>query len=1061
MVVSNVRKPKLQNKMKKQRQRIVSRVATVTFFAAIILSANIGSFAQSATTGVQQSTRLGTATGTVSDFAGIPIMGVSVEVKGTRNGTTTDGNGHFQLRVAEGATLVFSYVGMTTTEVVFTGQPRIDIKLEEMALTTREVVVTGIFERNKEGFTGSATTISGDQIRQLSSGNVLRALSMVDPSFQITTSNLAGSNPSAVPTYQMRGSSNMGDYAMDDVVVLRGDVKTRPNQPLFVLDGIIGVDATEVMDLDPEQIESITMLKDAAATVIYGSEAANGVVVVETRKPEPGQLRVTYNGKYGITWPDLSDYNLASAADKLEIEKRAGYPYEISQDPTAILNYYNEIEKEVLRGVNTDWLAIPVRTVGTHRHGITFEGGDPSLTYKINLGANFAPGVMKDTGLNGQSGRVDLNYRWGKIQIVNQTLLDYSKGQRESNYGSFAQYAQMNPYYTPYDANGGIKRILDPQNLYIGEYDDPTYNPVYNTMFDQLNEYTDLKIQQSLKLQYRPTNALRFDLDFLISKKKGTVDIFKPASLTEFPVTAKPEDKGRYTQEHNDEDEYRVMLTGSWNKLIRGKHMLSAYAMATVNEKRFYYSSLTMKGFTGSQISEVFMGQTYDMISGDESVTRSLGAVFTGNYAYDQRYAADFSVRADASSQFGTENRMAPFWSAGVRWNAHNEKFIENAKFIDELILRASIGTTGSQDFNPWQALQTYTYGNTLTSYTGSDVTGAVLYALGNPHLKWQQTMEKNLALDFTLWDGFFGARIEVYDKRTKNTLLDYSLPPSVGFTTVKENLGEISNKGYEITARFMPWRNVANRAYWTLSLNGGYNKSTIEKISEAMKALNDDIYANDASDLTKPLPQYVDGMSTTAIWGVESAGIDPQTGDEILVGRDGRYTNEWNAADRVKIGDKRPDFTGNITNTVSWRDLTLTVNAAYTFGGQIYNQTLADKIENANLRLNVDRRVLSDRWVEPGDVAKFKGINGSDQRARTNTTSRFVMKNNEFRITAVNLSYRLSADEYDFVRNTGMRYITVGVFCEDVARFSTVRMERGITYPFARTISMSLNLGF
>ncbi len=429
--------------------------------------------------------------GTVTDRQNVPVAGAAVVLKSTTIGTATDLSGRFTISVPGGeGTLVVSYVGMLTQEIVIDGRLEIAVKLEEAQTEIDAVVVTGIFERSKEGFTGSATTVTGDQIRQLGAGNPLKALSMIDPSFTIGTSNLSGSNPNAISDYQMRGSANVGNYDPYDISVLRGDLNTRPNQPLFVLDGIIDVGVTAIMDLDPEQIESITMLKDAAATVIYGSDAANGVVVVETRKPETGKLKITYNGKYGITWPDFGGYNLANAAEKLEIEKRAGYPETSgSDDPTAVLNYYNEIEKEVLRGVDTDWMAIPVRVVGTHRHGINFEGGDQTLRYKIHLDANFAPGVMKETGLNGQSGRIDLHYRTGNFMIVNQTILNYSKGQRESNYGSFSEYARMNPYYTPYDGDGNLKYILDPQSLRLGDYGIPTYNPVHNTLYNMLNEF--------------------------------------------------------------------------------------------------------------------------------------------------------------------------------------------------------------------------------------------------------------------------------------------------------------------------------------------------------------------------------------------------------------------------------------------------------------------------------------------------------------------------------------------------------------------------------------------
>ncbi len=356
-----------------------------------------------------------TVLGVVKDVDGNLLPGVTVMVKGTALGTATDIDGAYKLTVAKGENLelVFSFVGMEAQEIKYTGQKTIDVVMKENVEAMEEVVVTGIFTRKKEGFTGSATQVTGEEIKRMTSGNVLKALEMLDPGFRMNTSNLAGSNPNAIPDFQMRGQASIGNYESNDVVVLRGDVNSRPNQPLFVLDGVIGVSATTIMDLDPEQVESITLLKDAAATVIYGSDAANGVVVVETKAPAPGKLRFSYNGNYELEWPDLSVYDLMNAEEKLRIEELAGY-YS-NKNNVELRNYYNRIKQDILRGVNTYWLAEPVHTAFSHRHGLTAEGGDKALRYKIYLGARWAPGVMKESNLNIKTGKIDLNYRVNKV----------------------------------------------------------------------------------------------------------------------------------------------------------------------------------------------------------------------------------------------------------------------------------------------------------------------------------------------------------------------------------------------------------------------------------------------------------------------------------------------------------------------------------------------------------------------------------------------------------------------------------------------------------------------
>lgn len=399
--------------------------------------------------------------GTVKDNRGDVMPGVTVRIKGTTLGVATDIDGKWNLEIPEmnDVVLVFSFVGMESQEIEPGNRTVIDVVMEVAKENLEEVVVTGIFKRNKEGFTGSATQVSGDEIKKMTAGNVLKALEMLDPGFRMNTSNLAGSNPNAIPDFQMRGQASLGNYEANDVVVLRGDVNTRPNQPLFVLDGVIGVDATTIMDLDPAQVESITLLKDAAATVIYGSEAANGVVVVETKAPVPGKLRFTYNGNYGLEWPDLSVYDLMNAGEKLRVEELAGYY--ANKDDVGLQNYYNHLKQEVLRGVDTYWLGEPVQTAFSHRHGLTVEGGDRALRYKIYLGAKWDPGVMKETNLNTKTGKIDLNYRQNKILINNSLTVDYSDGTRESPYGTFQDYAIVNPYYRKTDENGNIKQVLD------------------------------------------------------------------------------------------------------------------------------------------------------------------------------------------------------------------------------------------------------------------------------------------------------------------------------------------------------------------------------------------------------------------------------------------------------------------------------------------------------------------------------------------------------------------------------------------------------------------------
>ncbi|MCL2560713.1 MAG: SusC/RagA family TonB-linked outer membrane protein [Rikenellaceae bacterium] len=1006
-----------------------------------------------------------------------PVIGAAATVRGMPGGTATDANGQFTLTFTQSADniLIVRFLGLETVEMEIGSRREFDIRMHEAAAQVGEVVVTGIFTRDKESFTGSSNRITNEELMRMSAGNVLRAVQMVDPGFRMNVSNVAGSNPNAIPDFEMRGRSNMGDYNEDDMVLMRGDIDTRPNQPLFVLDGIIGVNVTTIIDLDPTQVESITLLKDAAAMVIYGSRASNGVVVVETRAPERGNLRLSYSGNYMIQMPDLTVYDLLDARDKLELERRAGFYNEFytAGNAAALNNYYLAKYMDVQRGVDTYWLNEAVRTAFSHRHGVNLEGGDNTIRYKLYFGANQRPGVMKGTGTDQKSGSIDLRYRRNKLLVSNQFGIDGTVGDRTSPYGSFREYTFLNPYYRKYDEHGGIIRMLDNftylydergNPLRIGSSGEgggtqrPAMNPMYNTLYNQKDRSTTLALRNAFRAEYTPMHGLRLSTDITFMKSTDEVDIFLPAQHSRFQNETMPERRGSYTWNRTNASNLNVSFTASYNTMFGSDHLLSAFARYEMDERRMHMTSVEMRGFPNDKMDEVFLGSVNERMIGNEGKTRSLGLVSTVSYSFRQKYAADFSVRVDASSEFGRNNRFAPFWSGGVRWNMHREDFITGLNFFDELVLRTTYGITGSQGFSPYQSLQMYTYEGMMRIYHSSPFVGTILRSLGNPDLRWQQTQNFNAGLDFNMWNRILSGRFEYYRKYTINTLLAFSLAPSVGFETITDNMGNISNNGYEATLRVMPYNNVAQRLNFSIVANGSHNRNRIEKISNALKVRNQE--AADRVE-SRPLPRYEEGYSQSMIWAVPSLGIDPISGREVYLKRDGGMTYRWNSLDQVAVGDLEPTLRGTVGFNLNWRGLSVNVAGGYQFGGQIYNRTLLEKVENANLRFNVDRRAFTERWHEPGDVTLFRGITTNVTGTSTQASSRFVMNNNEFMLSTMTVMYRMDRREHKFLERLGLSAANVAFYFEDLLRVSTVKMERGIDYPFAHQVSMSLGLTF
>ena len=366
-----------------------------------------------------------TVQGVVSDTKGGKLPGVTVILKGTTLGGVTDAEGNFKFEIPDqkDMILVFSFVGMKKQEVKYTGQENLHIVLEDDIAEMEEVVVNGIFTRKKESFTGSTTTFTSKELKMVGNQSVLQSLKTLDPSFAIIENNEFGSDPNHLPNIEIRGKSS--------IVGLTDEYETDPNQPLFILDGIETTLET-IVNLNMDRVASVTILKDAASTAIYGSKAANGVIVVETVQPEAGKLRLSYNGNYGIQFADLSAYNLMNASEKLEFERLTGL-YGDLESNTNISNIekYKRRLAEVKRGVDTYWMNEPLRTVFNHSHNVYIDGGDDAMRYGLGFGYNNSNGVMQGSDRNVISANIDLTYRREKLLFANKFSMDVTHTERE------------------------------------------------------------------------------------------------------------------------------------------------------------------------------------------------------------------------------------------------------------------------------------------------------------------------------------------------------------------------------------------------------------------------------------------------------------------------------------------------------------------------------------------------------------------------------------------------------------------------------------------------------
>ena len=1004
----------------------------------------------------QQGSRI--ISGTVVDENGEPLPGAHVMQKkinkdDSQAAVVVDVNGQFMITVpAATKELEVSYMGYDTKVVTLTKAKNYEISLRPSSELMEEVVVTGAFTRKANTYTGSVTTVKSDELLRVGNSNLLASLANIDPSFVKIDNLSAGSNPNAMPDFQMRGQTGFAD--------LKGEYESNPNQPLFILDGF-ETDLTKIMDLDMNMVASVTLLKDATAKAIYGSKAANGVIVVETKRPEAGRLKMTYNGSFNFEMPDLSSYDLCNSAEKLQAEKLAGiYTSDNAVSQISLEKLYQTKLNEVLAGVNTDWTAQPTRMGVGQKHAIYMEGGDQYMLYGVDLSYNNIQGVMKGSDRTTFQGGVTLSYRIKNFMFRNKLSVTYNEA-NDSPYGNFGTYALMNPYSRLYDEKGHLI-----QNYEYESGGAVTTNPIWNSTINtvDLTKYTD--ITNNFYVEWNPLVNLKLTGRLGLTKKTTSIDDFKPASHTDF-VYYSGEDlykKGSYKKSEGDNFNINGDLGLSYSVQLK-KHLV--FFNGQLNFSNYTYNTAVMKaeGFPNENMNHISFGVQYDSSTGKptgtEGISRSIGGIASLNYSYDDRYLFDANYRLTGSSEFGANSRWGSFWSLGAGWNIHKESFLEDSEIINRLKVRASTGYTGSQGFSTYEAMATLKYyGN--KSYNG--YIGSYLVGLANPDLRWQKKLDNSFGVDFTFFKNRLNGRFDYYTSLTKGMLTDITVPPSTGFYSYRENMGETENKGYEAYLNFRAFDHKASKSYLNVFTSLARNKNKIKKISNTLKKFNDDQDANktqadnaaNKANITSPSVRFEEGQSMTAIWAVPSLGIDPQNGKEIFVKKDGTVTYEWRAEDQVQCGDSQPEFTGNFGFNSEIKGFGLSATFSYRLGGQLYNQTLVDKVENASIYYNVDRRVFTDRWQKEGDVALYKSI---ADKSYTRPTSRFVEDNNTLTLSSVNVYYDFR--HCKFMKNSFLERLKVSAYMNDVFVISSIKTERGTSYPFARTVSLAVQATF
>ena len=980
-----------------------------------------------------------TLTGQVTDQSNTPLPGVTVLVKGTKLGTSTDPEGNFKLSLPqqENTILIFSFIGMESQEVPV-GDPKkpINVILKETAENLKEVVVTGIFTRKKKSFTGSASTYTASELKTAGTQNILQSLKTLDPSFAILDNTLYGSDPNRLPNMEIRGKSSM--------LGMRDELEADPNQPLFILDGFES-SLSVINDMDINRIASITILKDAASTAIYGSKAANGVVVVETVKPQAGKLMVSYNGNANISMPDLSSYNLMNAKEKLAFEKLAGKYTPASWSATSefeLQKLYNQKLAEIESGIDTYWLTEPLRVGVNQKHSLYIEGGEGSFLFGIGAGYNGISGVMEKSNREVISGNIDLIYRIKKFQFSNKFSMTNTK--IKNPIVDFSEYAAANPYYKKRDEEGNIGKWLE-NNDYT-----KAANPLWNASQNSRDEGKQLALSNYFVAEYTPLEALKVRARFGISYGNDDTEKFISRNDTRFD-TYEILKKGTFNTTNTRSNQYEGELSVTFAKLI-GRHRLNAVLGGNLNSNKTLTQGYSAQGFPEGDFVYPSFSNGYPEGGSPtyyENTSRSMNGYFNLGYSFDDRYLMDFSLRENGSSVFGASKRYIGTWSVGLGWNLHKERFIaDHLTWIDFLKLRASIGNPGNQNFSSSKTLTTFNFQLASMNYFGM---GAVLNQLGNPDLDWQITLDKNIGIDMTLIDKRLNITADYYHKVTDPLLINISMPLSSGTSSYLTNMGKQISQGLTLSASYYIIQKLDQRFSWLVRGNLRTQKTKLDKIGNKLDELN-------KSGQGHNTVRYYNGADPDDIWAVKSAGIDPSTGRELFYDKEGNYTYDFSYDNEVICGNTRPKIEGVIGTSLNYKGFSVSMNFRYQTGASVFNEALFNKVENisvSGLNKNQDKRALYERWQNPGDKVRFKDIANA---ASTPMSSRFIQKENVLSMESVYVGYEFYEG---WIKKIGLSNLKIQASMRDVFRASTIKSERGTLYPFARSLELGLSFNF
>ena len=949
-----------------------ARLRPFALFMALFLMNVSWAFAQLTVTGNAQST------------SGEPLIGVNVVEKGTTNGTVTDLDGNYTLRVAKGKTLVFSYIGFLSQEVVVNGA-KVNVTLKEDTETLDEVVVIGYGSMARKDVTSSITTVKADQ---LNVGVFSDAASMLQGKVAGLTITTTG-DPNGSPSITLRGSSSLRTgQAM---------------QPYYVIDGIPGVDISIVA---PDDIESIDVLRDATATAIYGSKAANGVIIINTKKGKHGAERtnVSYSG-YVAFDNILNTLDMASADDLRAYAEATG------------ATLANDM------GANTNWQDEVLRTAISTNHNLSINGGAGKTTYMASINYQDREGVITGSSMD------RLNVRSLVTTKVLKDRLELSAGVN-ARYGKAIGVPMNNEGASVLDAMNYFSPMLPVRNedgSWTAGSGSKNYNPlslIYENTSETMYKNTQLLGKASLEI----IEGLKWNVNYSFTNNQSTYSAYDSHNTQMEGISAY---NGRATRNTYFGHEHIFETFGNYDTTINDIHKLSVMAGYSWEEKMSNDGfGLTVHDFYDDVLkwNQLTYASTIDGIpavqSGTKETIRNISFYGRASYSFNSKYMIQATVRRDGSSVFGKNNQWGTFPSVSVAWNITEENFMKNQNLFDNLKFRLGYGVSGNAlGFGAYTAIATYGASG-FFDYNGKQWRTLAATKNANPDLKWETTGMFNVGLDYGLLNGRLSGTIEFYNKKTKDLIWNYPVSTNLyPFGDIAANVGEITNQGIEISINAVP---VQTKNFtWNTTVTLSHNKNTVNRLSNdkfevGVFTQGDPMVAGVSSE--GYTQRIIEGEPLGTFFTYEFAGFNDAgkatyyVRDENTGERTGETTEQPGYKDRTITGCAQPKLNFGWNNTFNYKNWNATVFFTGVFGNDIYNGTRANYMSPEMLAggKNVLKEFLdnpttsaslpSDRFIENGSYLRlstlslgytFKNFNGWLQNLQL-----YVTCNNLFTIT-------------------------------------------------------------